>query len=60
LLPVALPQEFTTSDLAQALDEPRWLAQKMAYCLREMGEIDRVGKRGRSYLYSQSNAAKLN
>ncbi|MBL7163458.1 MAG: hypothetical protein ISS57_12705 [Anaerolineales bacterium] len=56
LLPVGLPQKFTTLDLAEALDSPRWLAQKMAYCLREMGEILRVGKRGRSHLYSRSNA----
>jgi len=54
LLPVDIPQEFTTMDLAQALDGPRRLAQKMAYCLREMGEIVQVGKRGRSYLYSRT------
>jgi len=55
LLPVETHQQFTTLELAKALDSPRWLAQKMAYCLREMGEITRVGKRGRSYLYSRSN-----
>ena len=55
LLPVEMPQEFTTLDLAEAIESPRWLAQKMAYCLREMGEIVRVGKRGRSYLYSRNN-----
>jgi hypothetical protein len=60
LLPLELPQEFTTLDLAQALDGPRWLAQKMAYCLREMDEIIQVGKRGRSYIYSQTNTAKIN
>ena len=58
LLPVEMPQKFTTLDLAEALDSPRWLAQKMAYCLREMGEIVRVGKRGRSYLYSRSKAVE--
>jgi len=58
LLPVETPQKFTTLDLADALDGPRWLAQKMAYCLREMGEIIRVGKRGRSYLYSRTNAVE--
>ena len=58
LLPVEMPQKFTTLDLAEALDSPRWLAQKMTYCLREMGEIVQVGKRGRSYLYSRSNVVE--
>lgn len=50
-LPEGLPERFTTKELAQALEGPRWLAQKMAYCLREMGEIHAVGKRERSILY---------
>ena len=54
LLSLEMPQEFTTLDLAEALEIPRWLAQKMAYCLREMGEIVQVGKRGRSYLFSRT------
>ena len=55
LLPAELPAEFTTLDLANALNAPRGLAQKMAYCLREMGEIIQVGKRGRAFLYSRTN-----
>ena len=51
LLPAALPVDFTTTDLARALHRPRWLAQKMAYCLREMEVIEQVGHRKRSYLY---------
>ncbi|MFO8035547.1 MAG: hypothetical protein R6U57_02840 [Anaerolineales bacterium] len=51
LLPEGLPETFTTKELAQGLEGPRWLAQKMAYCLREMGEINAVGKQGRSILY---------
>lgn len=51
LLPEGLPGEFTTKDLAQALEGPRWLAQKMAYCLRKMGVIKTIGKHGRAYLY---------
>jgi hypothetical protein len=46
-----LPQTFTTADLAKALGEPRWLAQKAAYCYRKMGLIHRVGTRSRSALY---------
>lgn len=51
LLPDELPEAFTTKELSQGLGGPRWLAQKMAYCLREMGEISAVGKRGRAILY---------
>jgi hypothetical protein len=51
LLPPGLPQPFTTSDLAQALPVPRSLAQKMVYCLKEMGVLKGVGKIGRSNLY---------
>ncbi len=54
LLPDGLPEEFTTKELSQGLDGPRWMAQKMAYCLREMGEINAVGKRGRAILYVRS------
>jgi hypothetical protein len=54
LLPEKLPQRFTTLDLAEALNGPRRLAQKMAYCLREMGEIVPVGKQNRSILYMRA------
>jgi hypothetical protein len=58
LLPASLTGKFTTLDLAQALNAPRRLAQKMVYCLREMDEIVQVGKRGRVALYSRANAAE--
>jgi hypothetical protein len=51
LLPPNLPDPFTTADLAGALGRGRWLAQKMAYCLREMGALDVVGKQGNAWLY---------
>lgn len=54
LLPSALDEPFTTADLADALDKPRWLAQKMAYCLREMGSIVNVGKQGNAFLYTRA------
>jgi hypothetical protein len=56
LLPPGLPEPFTTADLAGAMDGPRWLAQKMAYCLRKMDAIVQVGTRGRSKLYVLSDA----
>jgi hypothetical protein len=46
-----LAEPFTTAGLAEAIDQPRWLAQKMAYCLRGMGAISEAGKQGRSATY---------
>lgn len=51
LLPDALPEEFTTKELAAVSGIRLVLARKMAYCLRNMGAIDIVGRRGRSVLY---------
>lgn len=53
-LPAGLPEAFTTAELAVAIGRPRRLAQKMAYCLREMGAIASDGKRGRAILYNRS------
>ncbi|MHC4561415.1 MAG: hypothetical protein ACYS8X_01430, partial [Planctomycetota bacterium] len=51
LLPPDLPDAFTTADIATGLAKPRWLAQKMAYCLRECGAIAIDGKRGNAAVY---------
>lgn len=51
LVPEGLPLEFSTTELAVAADIPRWLAQKMAYCLRTTGTAEVVGKKGNSLLY---------
>jgi hypothetical protein len=56
LVPTTLNEPFTTANLAEATDQPLWLAQKMAYCLREMGGITVVGKRGRGILYVRAIA----
>ena len=42
---------FTTADLSTACGVQRWLAQKMAYCLRKVGVFVLEGKRGNSWLY---------
>jgi hypothetical protein len=54
LLAAEMPAPFTTRDLAQSLGQPRWLAQKMAYCLRKAGVIAATGRRGRSVLYERN------
>jgi hypothetical protein len=54
LLPSGLVEPFTTADLAAAIAKPRWLARKMAYCLRKMGTITPTGKRRNAILYTRS------
>lgn len=53
LVPSALAEPFTTSDLATAIAKPRRLAQKMVYCLRLMGCITPAGKRRNAIMYSR-------
>jgi hypothetical protein len=57
LAPGDLPAEFTTADLAAAMGEPRWLAQKLAYCLREAEEIGICGKQGNALVYQRRELA---
>ena len=52
LIPAKLSDPFSTQDLAEGTNQPRWLAQKMAYCLRKTGAIEVIGKTGNSILYS--------
>ncbi len=51
LLPEALPEEFTSSQLAKLRKIPARLAGKMLYSLRQMKLVERVGKNGKAYLY---------
>lgn len=51
LLPPDLRTPFTTRDLAQTLAIQQPLAQRMVYCLREMGVLEAVGKQRQAWLY---------
>jgi len=53
LIPIGLPAEFLTSDIANALRRPRTLAQKVAYCLRNCGLIEQIGSKGNGIVYSK-------
>jgi hypothetical protein len=53
LLPPALPRPFHTGHLAEGLGVERWIAQRMAYCLRETGAVQSVGKLRGARLYEQ-------
>ena len=54
LVPTNLVEPFSTSELAAAIGRPRWMAQKMAYCLRKMGAITPAGKQRNATLYVRS------
>ena len=51
LIPSGLPKPFHTGDLARVMDIHRSVAQKIAYCFRNMGTVKQVGKRGNAFLY---------
>ena len=46
-----LPEEFTTVDLASAMQAPRRLGQQAAFCLREAGVVAICGKAGNALRY---------
>lgn len=49
--PRPLPKPFHTGHLAAALGIQRWFAQRIAYCLRKIGTVEEVGKRGNARMY---------
>ena len=52
LLPLnELPSPFHTGHLAEAMEENRSTAQRIVYCLREMGALMTQGKQGNAILY---------
>ena len=53
LIPGDLPEKFLTSHIAIAIGRPRYLAQKVAYCLRNCGLIEQVGYEGNAIVYSK-------
>ena len=42
---------FTNRELGSALRQPAALGAQMTYCLRQMGALSVVGKRGRAALH---------
>lgn len=54
LLPPKLPKPFHTGHVAEGLGVPRWVAQRMAYCMRNCGSIQTVGKHRGAWLYAKS------
>ena len=59
LLPKRMPKEFDTATLAKKMEIQRWLAQKVAYCFRNMGAADVVSKKGNALVYRLVNEKKV-
>jgi hypothetical protein len=51
LVPAVLPKQFHTGQLAELAGIGRTVAQRIAYCLREMKAVEQVGKQGNALLY---------
>jgi hypothetical protein len=51
LVSCPLPSPFSTADLAAGLEVERWIAQRIAYCLRQTGAVRQVGKQRNTLLY---------
>jgi hypothetical protein len=58
LLPASLPDLFVTADLARAAAVERRLAQQMTFCLRAMGVLETVGKRGNALVYRRVGSTR--
>ena len=56
LLPDDLPPQFTTADLASLLRLRRRLAQRMAYCLRELDLIHEVSRSRSGVVYRRGES----
>ncbi len=53
IIPGDLPSPFHTAHLAASLNIERGVAQRIAYCLRETGAAEQVGKQGNAWLYQR-------
>jgi hypothetical protein len=56
LLPLGLPEPFTTADIVAATGRSKRLAMRAAYCLERSGAIGRLERRGRFVAYGRLQA----
>lgn len=57
LVDCELPTPFHTGHLAEGMDIPRWIAQRVAYTLRQTGGIHPIDKEGNTILYEWADSA---
>jgi hypothetical protein len=60
LLPSDLPRPFHSGHLAEGLQVKRWIAQRIAYVLRNCGAVTERGKVGNTRLYDITSAGETN
>jgi hypothetical protein len=58
LVPGKLPKNFHTGHLAELAGVRRHVAQRIAYCLREMQAVEQIGKQGNALLYQLASRAR--
>jgi hypothetical protein len=58
LVPCPLPRTFHTGHLAESLRVHRCVAQRIAYCFRQMGAVREVAKQGNTCLYEFASVRK--
>jgi hypothetical protein len=51
LIAAPLPSKFHTGHLAESLGVPRWISQRIVYCLRQTSALLEVGKQGNTRIY---------
>lgn len=56
LLPLGLPEPFTSADIVAASGRSKRLAMRAVYCLERSGAIERLARRGRFVAYGRSQA----
>lgn len=59
LISCPLPDVFHTAHLAESLGVQRWVAQRIAYCLRKMGALEQTGKSGNALLYQFASGDRI-
>jgi hypothetical protein len=59
LMPASLQKPFTHKEMSKAMKVPIWVSTRMSYCLRKMGTLSIVGKRGRTLLLAPYSADKI-
>jgi hypothetical protein len=59
LVNCSLPRPFHTGQLAESLGVHRWMAQRIAYCLRQAGAVREVDKQGNARLYEFTPVRKV-
>ena len=57
LVPSQIEQPFTNRQLAEALNAPIWVSNRMSYCLRKIGALNVIGKQGNALLLAAAKPA---